>query len=238
MAFRQLAGANAFIPVLADLSGVLLYLLLLPRLVSAFSQPSIASALFIILVYLSFCGSVYLLRRQPPSVAPRYQDLLASTGLLFSLFVGYMVAESAGFFANVGELDSDPGPVAILAVLISGALWLALLFLYPLLLSLPIAPAEATTQAQSLLALLGVNLMILVTAAYWQATFADVEPYDDLTAGGKLLIFLAVYLFFLLFFAAPRALILLRSPASLPLISFLLQTGYYVWNSLSGNAWS
>jgi hypothetical protein len=79
--------------------------------------------------------------------------------------------------------------------------------------------------------------MILVTVAYWQATFADTEAYTGLALGGKILIFLVVYAFFMVFFAPPRMLFLLKQPTIPAVLSFLGQTGYFVWNSLDRIAW-
>lgn len=227
----------ALAPVAADVLSVALYLLVLPRLVTVLQRPGLLNALLIGGVYLLFCGAVYLLRRQPPAAATGHRGILAALGVTFSLFVTYMMADSAGFFANVEQLDPTPG-VGMMAAITGGAVvWLALVALYPVLLSVEVAPVGAGTAGRHFLSLLGVNLMILVTAAYWQVFFAGTEPYEGLGPGGKALIFLVVYLFFLLFFAAPRTLAFLKRPTLAALASFLLQTAFYVWDSVSGSAW-
>ena len=85
--------------------------------------------------------------------------------------------------------------------------------------------------------LLGVNVMILTTVGFWSAYFADTEPYVGLAMGGKILIFIMAYIFFMLFFAAPRMLFLLKRPGTAGVATFILQTGFYVWQLLSGTAW-
>ena len=225
------------LPLLADLLGIVLYMLLLPHLVSAFRQPSVMNTLLVGAVYLLFCGAVYLLRRQPPRTATSHQWLLAALATNFGFFVLYMMADGAGFFDNLDRLDGTPGTGMVLGITLGAGLLLVLVFLYPVLLSIDIRPAAEATVGRHFLSLLGINLMILVTAAYWQVAFAGAEAYEGLALGGKLLIFLVVYLFFLLFFAAPRTLSLLKNPSWVALASFLLQTGYYVWNSLSRGAW-
>lgn len=226
-----------FLPVLADVAGVFLYSLLLPLLVDVFQRPGLFNAFLIGGVYLFFCGAVYLLRRQPPRAATGHKWLLAALGITFSLFVTYMMADSAGFFANVERLDPTPGAGAVVAITGGAVLWLALVALYPALLMASIVPDAVATAGRRFFSLLGVNVMIVVTAAYWQVLFAGTEPYDDLAVGGKIVIFLVVYLFFLLFFAAPRTLAFLKEPTRIALVSFLLQTAYYVWRSVSQSAW-
>lgn len=225
------------LPVAADALGVGLYTLVLPRLVVALQRPSLLNAFLIGAVYLLFCGAVYLLRRQPPRSAPAHQGLMAALGVTFSLFVTYMMADSAGFFANLEGLDPNPGVGAMVAIMVGAVLWLALIALYPTVLTLSVPQDVAATPGRHFLSLVGVNVMIVVTAAYWQVLFSGTEPYDDLAVGGKVLVFLVVYLFFLLFFAAPRLLAFLKKPTHVALLSFLLQTGYYVWRSLSQSAW-
>ena len=87
------------------------------------------------------------------------------------------------------------------------------------------------------LAILGVNLMILTVTAFWNAYFNGIEPYEGLAIGGKILIFLVTYIFFLLFFAPSRMLFLLKKSNNFAWLTFLLQTGYFVWDSLSRLAW-
>ncbi len=225
------------LPVAADVLGVGLYTLVLPRLVVAFQRPALLNAFLIGGVYLLFCGAVYLLRRQPPRAAPARRGLLAALGVTFSLLVTYMMAESAGFFANVERLDPNPGAGAVAAITVGAVLWLGLLALYPAVLTISVPQDVAATAGRHFLSLVGVNVMIVVTVAYWQVLFSGTEPYEDLAVGGKVLVFLVVYLFFLLFFAAPRLLAFLKEPTRVALLSFLLQTGYYVGHSVSQSAW-
>ncbi len=79
--------------------------------------------------------------------------------------------------------------------------------------------------------------MILAVTAFWNAYFNGIEPYEGLAIGGKILIFMVTYIFFLLFFAPPRMLFLLNKSTNFAWLTFLLQTGYFVWDSLSRLAW-
>jgi hypothetical protein len=63
------------------------------------------------------------------------------------------------------------------------------------------------------------------------------QSYESLALRGKLLNFRPVYLFFLLFYVPPRLLFLLKNPGPSSVITFLLQTRYYVWSLLSRTVW-
>lgn len=229
-------------PVIADLLGVALYLFLLPRLITQFQQKSYSNAVLVGGAYLLFCLSVYIIRRQPDAIETgpdsSSRGVLGFLGAAFGIFVTYMIAESAGLFDRLDAVDTyELSPVASIGVLVGVTVWLVLVFLYTAIVVLEIKPTERRLLSADLLSLVGVNLMILITVAYWRATFADAEPYEGLALGGKILIFLAIYAFFVFFFAPPRMLFLLRQPTIPATVSFLVQTGYFVWNSLNQVAW-
>lgn len=229
-------------PVIADLLGIALYVFMLPRLTAQFQQKSLPNALLIGGVYLLFCLSVYMIRRQPNSTGAGPDSVsrgaLGFLGVAFGIFVSYMIVESAGLLDRLDTIGAyELSPAASIGVLVGVTVWLVLAFLYTAIVILEIKPVERRLFSADLLSLLGVNLMILVTVAYWRATFADTEPYEGLALGGKLLIFLLTYVFFMFFFAPPRMLFLLRRPTNSAIVSFLVQTGYFVWHSLNRVAW-
>ena len=51
------------------------------------------------------------------------------------------------------------------------------------------------------------------------------------------LIFVMVWIFYLLFLSAPRLLLLGLNPKAIAWASFLLSSGYFVWQSLARSAW-
>ncbi|MCJ7582202.1 MAG: hypothetical protein MUP98_16940 [Candidatus Aminicenantes bacterium] len=231
-------------PIFADISAVILYLIFLPRLITFFQKKSLLNGLFVGAIYLIFCVSVVIIRKLPN---PADQKTVYSKGWMgffginFGIFVTYIMAETSGFF---DLLDNMPGTLkGITAAAVMGGviLWLILAFLYMIVLIVNIKPVlprkKFSTWIIELTALLGVNVMILTTVGFWNAYFFDTEPYVGLATGGKILIFLLTYIFFMLYFAAPRMLFLLKRPGAAGIITFILQTGYYVWNLLSGTAW-
>lgn len=230
-------------PVAVDLISVVLYSAMLPLLVSRFQQKSAVNSLIIGVVYLLFCLSVYIMRRVEPGSGDSFSiDSMAVLGFLgaaFGMFLTYMAVESGGILDNL-EIDLESGAASFGLMLVS-ILWLGLVFLYAGILLIDIQPtiSRGTVSAMwlELFSLIGVNLMIILTAAFWETIFIGTEPYDTVTIGGKILIFIVTFAFFLFFFAPPRMLFLTRNPSLGAIASFLLQTGYYVWGSLSRNAW-
>jgi hypothetical protein len=232
-------------PVLADVVTVVLYLLFLPHITAFFTHKSLFKGAVIGLIYLIFCGSVVIIRKLPDPFdrkAGYNRGWMGFFGLFFGIFVTYIVADAAGFFEWLDGVSGTLEGKASAAVLGGMILWLILAFLYLVILLVDIrpGPADKTTSAwiSELLALLGVNAMILTTVGFWSANFSDIEPYVGLAVGGKILIFLLTYIFFMLFFAAPRMLFLLKRPGATGVVTFILQTGFYVWHLLSGTAWN
>jgi len=219
-------------------------MLFLPELSAFFDQKSLFHGGVISLVYMIFCASVVLIRKLPVADSKKSEysrGWLAFFALFFGIFITYIIAETAGFFTR---LDSLPGTIegtAALLVLAGFVFWLLLAFLNMVVVLVKIKPYISLSNSGILLieflGILSVNLMILTVTAFWNAYFIGIEPYEDLAIGGKILIFLFTYIFFLLFFAPPRMLFLLRKSNNLTWLTFLLQTGYFVWDSLSRLAW-
>lgn len=245
MADSQLRSiAKQYTPVAVDLAALLLYTAIVPSLTARFQEKSVGNAIIIGLIYLLFCLAVYL-NRKLDGATETYSGWKGALGFLavaFGIFVTYMIAESGGILDHIdaSNLDLD-NPWVSLGLLVGGALWFLLLSLYAAILFIEIKPIvprhTGLVSGLELLSLLGVNLMVIVTVAYWEAVFSGTEPYDSIATGGKILIFLLTYVFFLLFFAPPRLLFLARNPRPAALASFLIQTGYYVWGTLSRSAW-
>lgn len=228
--------------LLADVFVFILYLLLLPRLTGLFKQKAPASAILIGCIYLLFCFAVYLIRRRPNAAGTAVtfsRELLGFLAVIFGIMVIYMMVDGAGLLIKLDSVDTGSmKQLTYVGIVIGSIIGLGLAFLYAVIVVIDIQPAGQRQFWTEIVSLLGVNLMILTTVAFWQATFADTEPYQGLGIGGKLLIFMMTYLFFLLFFAPPRMLFLLNEPSNVSAITFLLQTGYFVWDSVSKFAWN
>ena len=230
--------------LVADLLMILAYMVFLPQLSAFFNQKSYFHGAVVTFVYLIFCASVVLIRKLPGIDSKKSENSrswLAFFAVFFGVFITYIIAETAGFFSR---LDSLPGTIegtVALLVLAGFVLWLLLTFLYLTVVLVKIKPYISLSNSGTLLVeflgILGVNLMIITVTAFWNANFSGIEPYEDLAIGGKILIFLVTYIFFLLFFAPPRMLFLLKKSNNLAWLTFLLQIGYFVWDSLSRLAW-
>ncbi len=209
-------------------------------LAGQFRAPSIWNGLLVSVVYLLLCGAVYLLRRLgTPSRPPEgFVWLLAAQGLLFGIFIGYLAWESSGLMNNL--LASDPADVhpGLMAAMLAG---IALAFLYPAVIAVPVAPTppRSTTVGPIVraAALVVINAAAMMVFAFWDVMFADATRYDGLETGGKLMVFAAAYLFYWLFFGAPRMLPLVLNFSKVELGAAVLSTGYWVWQSLARSAW-
>ncbi|MFC2168177.1 hypothetical protein ACFLRW_04260 [Acidobacteriota bacterium] len=231
-------------PVIADILTFLLYLILLPHLIDFFLKKSLLSGVLVGFIYLIFCISVVIIRKLPSQDDQKSgysKGGMAFLGINFGIFLTFMMAETAGIFELIDRMSGTIEGKAAAAVLGGMILWLILAFLYLIILIIDIKPTlskrKFSTWIFELLSLLGVNAMILTTVGFWSAYFSKIEPYVGLKLSGKILIFLLTYIFFLLFFAAPRMLFLLKRPGAASIVIFILQTGYYIWHFLSCTAW-
>ncbi|MGB3714008.1 MAG: hypothetical protein WA996_06225 [Candidatus Promineifilaceae bacterium] len=235
-----------FAPIIVDIGAILFFIVTIPVLVDRFADKSIVNAFIIGVVYLLFCASVFLLKRlerEEGSEAWRSGSTLAVLGIFFGIMVGYLVIESTGFFEWL-DTTEDPylsSPTQSVLVLFGVMLWLVVVFLYAVVLAIDIKPTipEGTRQhtLSEYVGLAGVNLMIIVAMASWGAMFIEAEPYQDIGFGAKIIIFVAAYAFFLLFFAPPRLVYIAMKPRPASYVSFIIQTVYYVWALLAGTAW-
>jgi len=232
-------------PVIADVMAVILYLIFLPHLTAFFLKKSLLNGVLVGLVYLIFCVSVVIVRKLPSPVDQKSgyrKGWMGFFGINFGIFVTFIMAETAGFFELLDNTSGTIEGKTAAAVLGGMILWLVVAFLYMIVLIVDIKPTlpkrNFSNWMKELFALLSVNAMILTTVGFWNAYFFYTEPYDGLAIGGKILIFLLTYIFFMLFFAPPRMLFLLKKPGAAGLVTFILQTGYYVWHLLSGTAWN
>ena len=158
-----------------------------------------------------------------------------ATAIPFSIFVAVMMLMASGALdGDASWLDQFQARLESSAILsILGVLgFFVFMGLFPwALLYQPRRRAVRLTWAgftAQLLGLLGVNAMVLVTAAFWQAGLADAEPMG-LAIGGRLLVFAASYVVLLLFYAPPRLALLSITGGDWSLLSFLVMLGVILW---------
>lgn len=229
----------------ADALAILAYAGASHFLFERFQQRAAGNAVVVGAIYLLFCLSVYVLLRLPTAdhSGPREPGTFALiSAWCFAVLVPAMIAGSSGVLDRVLATDSiatgSPQNWMIVALTVVGLL---VVTLYPLSFYLGKAsdplPESAHTAWIEFAALLGVNLMIVLTAVQWEVFFAGSEPYTGLTWRAKVLIFLVIYLVFLLFVAAPRMVFLERNPGWFAAATFLAETAWFVWSSMAGKAW-
>ena len=230
--------------LIADIILFLAYVVLLPHLSTFFSKQSFFHGGVVFVVYLIFCASVVLIRKLPGADSKKSEfnrGWLAFFAINFGVFITYVIAETAGFFKKLESIQGTIEGKAALLVLAGFILWLLLAFLYMIVVLVKIKPYTSRSSSGILLveflSILGVNIMILTLTAFWNSYFSGIEPYDDLAAGGKILIFLFTFIFFLIFFAPPRMLFILKKRNRFIWLTFFIQTAYFVWDSLSRLAW-
>jgi hypothetical protein len=233
------------IPVVVDLAAIILYRSLAPRLTARFQQKSMINVAIIGGVYLLFCLSVFFIRKLEGEADNAYLEstsALAFFGITFGFFLSFVIADVSGVLDNLDSLGTNMDSAgANIGLLVGSVVWLALVFLYPAVLLVKIEPSISRESSQfflvEFLTMVGINLMVIVTMAHWDAYFADTEPYEGLGMGAKVLIFVPTFAFFLLFYGPPRLVFLAKNTHTLGFATGMLQLSYFVWNSLSQTAW-
>lgn len=238
-----MATAWALVPLFLDGALVLAFHWALPHLAARFTQKSVGNGLIVGGAYVLVCVAAYLVKRlgpaEPPGGTSTSGVLAGVGGLFFGFFVLFMIADTSGLLDLVHESEGGtPGFAVVLLALLGIALALlfsGILFLVP---SAEVSAEPEQFEWTHAVALLLVNAMVLCLLAFWRSYFeTGAEPYEGLGMGGKILIFVFVWIFYLLFLSAPRLLLLGLNLRTVALLSFLLSSGYFVWQSLARSAW-
>ncbi|GEM_PF-2758768 len=238
--------------VVLDLLAIGCLIWLLPPLVARLADPHWLNALLIAMGYLAMCGGLVLARTYAPKVqkvaAPEKEGdqpiggdgsgalgCALATAIPFSIFVAVMMLMASGALdGDASWLDQFQARLEASAILsILGVVgFFVFMGLFPwALLYQPRRRAVRLTWAgftAQLLGLLGVNAMVLVTAAFWQSLLTDAEPMG-LALGGRLLVFALSYVVLLLFYAPPRLALLSIAGGQWSLLSFLVMLGVMLW---------
>lgn len=223
---------------LVDLVYVLLFSHMVAFVAQRLAVKSMANAILLVSIYVLVCVSVYLLKRLPSLGASRglvkAAPLLTFQGAIFAMFFVSMTMEASGALAYL-ETAEDPAGNAWL-------MWgtiavIALAMVYPAILAIDVKPVAGDRPWLRPALLIVLNAFAVLAIAFWEVTFADTEPYSDLGLRTKLVIFAASYVFYLLFCAAPRVLLVAIERSVLGTASFLASSAYFVWSSLSRTGW-
>jgi hypothetical protein len=219
------------LPVLADITALVVVALWLPILSLRLALPAGWNAFLLVALYLLFNTAVYLIRKLQPRPDNRRwappswlldRRLRAVLALLFGLLVMSAVAYQLGFFASVQEQGGATlaeGTSAAFFVFGPGA-WLAFSMLYILVLAFPVQESFAPlSNRYALIAALGLILghgLFLFAAAQARAWRVTLGFFDG--PGGLSLVFFGLLLAFL----PPRLLYLDRQPAWPGWVTFAL----------------
>jgi len=247
---KPLTGLGALLPALIDIAVIVSFIWLLPLVASLLSAGHAGGIVLIIGAYFAMCGGLWLTKlihpplkqaKEETTTEAKSKDECSVQGcalamaLPFGIFVLVMIISSGGTSADVNAgLDAltalgEAQPLlyalfALLFVLIAGAFVAALL-------AKPkprLAPGTGAALGVQALGVLGIDAMVLVTAAFWEAELADAEPMG-LALGGRILVFAASYVFFLMFYAPPRLALLSVEPGKYSLYTFLAMLAVVVW---------
>lgn len=223
------------LPLLADAAGAAGLVLLLPSLAAQFAEPSTINVLIIGGAFVLYCTAVYLIRKlEPAADAERLSRLpawLTQTitmrllAIFFALVLAVLLLQQFGYWDSIFVADDrilGAGESASFFVYGPGA-WIAASLFYVLVLS---ASVRVTIEEESrnyvglaLLALLGVNGMLLLGTAVLQSTQLF-SGWPGMVGAFGLLVVL---------FAPPRVWFLAKRPSLLAALSYFGLLLFCAW---------
>lgn len=244
--------AGAVVAILIDALTVGAAFWLLPAITQLLRVPGPANLALIGGAYALMCIGVLIgrlagrpLSADRPADAPPAPARIRPFGcsawfsLPFALFVIAMLTESSGALDEntqfgrmfLGESGTG-GPLVSVFILV----FIVVMAAFPLVALLPLRPVLTRGSLAHYSALLtataAINVMVVVTTAYWEYQLADAEPMD-IALGGKILVFLASYAVFLMFYAPPRMALAEVAGGNASRASFLIMLGVYVWQLMN-----
>lgn len=232
--------ADQLIAPLLDLGVIAAFIWGIPLTAAWLAEPRWPHAVIIFAAYLAMCVGVVLARRieRPAAAADtteRSMGCTAGLALPFGAFVVLLIMQSSGVLDDatpwVAALRGADGGGIVLGTV--GSLLVILVFgLFPwamLFTPARLIPAGSPRAAlQKFTAVVLINTMALVTAAYFHSEFSGLEPMN-LAIGGRILVFACSYVFFLLFYAPPRLALIEVEGNRHSLWSFLIMLALFVW---------
>lgn len=190
--------------------------------------------------YLGLCAGIWCLKLiSQPAVAPSAKADLrgCALGLSAMVYAGFVLGmlifalTGAGHSGAGGAMERLPGEHPLLFGLVVAAmlLWVGL---FPAsAMFAPRARFAAGTPAALGLRLAGVaavSYMVLLTGAWIQTVF-DMGAWGEVRLAQRLVLFALYYLLFLLFYAAPRLMLVAIDGDKYSLLSLLIMLACFVW---------
>lgn len=223
------------LPLLADAAGISVAAWLLPSLAAQFANLSTINVLTLGGAFVVYCTAVYLIRKlEPAADAERISRLPAwLTGtrvmrplaIFFALGLAVIFLQQFGYWESIFVVDDrvlGAGESSSFFVYGPGA-WIAASLFYVLVLSasvrVTIEEESGSYAALALLALLGVNAMVVLGTAVLQSTTFFTGWLGAL--GGFVLL--------VLLFVPPRLWYLVKRPSLLAALSYLALLLFCAW---------
>lgn len=232
---RQKQRLLTILPLLADAAGAAAVILLLPTLAALFAEPSTINVLIVGGAFVAYCTAVYLIRKlEPAADAERRSRLpgwLTQTrtmrllAIFFALVLAVLLLQQLGYWDSIFVVDDrilGAGESSAFFVYGPGA-WIAASLFYVLVLSASVRVTIEETSRNytglTLLALLGVNGMVLLGTAVLQST--------NLFSGWLGMV--GAFVLLVLLFAPPRVWYLAKRPSLLATLSHLGLLLFCAW---------
>ncbi|MCB8977111.1 MAG: hypothetical protein H6657_06750 [Ardenticatenaceae bacterium] len=232
---KQKQSFLTILPLLADAVGIAVAAWLLPSLAAQFATLSTINVLILGGAFVVYCTAVYLIRKlEPMADAERVSRLpawLTATrtmrplAIFFALAVAVIFLQQLGYWDSIFVVDDrilGAGESSSFFVYGPGA-WIAASLFYVLVLSasvrVTIDEGSSSYAGLALLALLGVNGMVVLGTAVLQSTTFFTGWLGAI--GGLVLL--------VLLFAPPRVWYLSKRPSLLASVSYLALLLFYAW---------
>ena len=216
---------------------------LLPLLVNLFEKRGWGGFLVVLGSYFIMCTGIFIgkyleswpLADDEIGKQKKESGCVVALSWPYAVFVVVMALDSGGAFQRNSELwnqlDKLTGGSNLILIPVI-LVFLIILVLFPLLLIMKpksgISHGRPSHTLLRLLSVTSIDLMALITAAYWEWQLIDSEPMQ-IGLAGKILVFLLGYILFLMLYAPPRLALISLEPSRWSFIGYAVLLGYILW---------
>jgi len=193
------------------------------------AAPSMALTAAYAAAFVLLCVAVYGIRKLHTGRPYRLSVVLSYSSFGFAVMFLLMLAHTSGIIAGLdsGALDGDYDWIWGTAVVFAA---LAYPILFVVDVDATVKPGTARFTAIQIAAVVAINAMLVAVGAFWEVYFFDSPGPPPETRSLATMLFM--YPLFLMFFASPRFVLILKDLSWVTLASALGSTAYYVWYSL------
>jgi len=226
-----------------DLVAIISYSTLLPLLVSIFKQQQVSSVFIVTGGYFLMCLGIFIGKKlaswpqpmQKREAGGKNNGCVLVLAWPYAIFVIVMIFDASGAFIPGSDLGNRLDNLvrgSTFTLLLVLFLFLIILVLFPLLLLMKSRPKIKYNRLSHILLRLfsvsAIDMMALITAAYWEWQLADSEPMQ-ISIAGKILVFILVYIVFLMFYAPPRLALISLEPGRWSFAGYAFFLAYILW---------